>query len=96
MGLFTADGRIEDPFGSRPHVGRSEIASFYDTFIGPRQITFHRDLEIIAGTTVIGDLTLDVMMGPSVRMMIPVFMRYDLPVPSHRDAVAARGATTVR
>jgi hypothetical protein len=76
--LFTADGRIEDPFGSRPHVGRAEIASFYDTFIGPRQITFHRDLDIVAGTTVIRDLTLGVVMGPGVRMMIPIFMRYDL------------------
>jgi hypothetical protein len=78
VGLFTDDGRVEDPFGSRPHVGHAEIGRFYDTFIGPRQITFHRDLDIVAGTTVIRDLTLEVVMGSGVRMMIPVFLRYDL------------------
>jgi hypothetical protein len=78
VGLFTDDGCVEDPVGSRPHIGHAEIGRFYDTFIGPRQITFHRDLDIVAGTTVIGDLTLEVVMGSSVRMMIPVFLRYDL------------------
>lgn len=78
VGLFTDDGRVEDPFGSRPHVGHAEIGRFYDTFIGPRQITFHRDLDIVAGTTVIRDLTLEVVMGSGVRMMIPVFLCYDL------------------
>jgi len=40
--LFTPDGRVEDPVGSRPHIGHAEIGRFYATFIGPRQITFHR------------------------------------------------------
>src|ERR687883_1471579 len=78
VGLFTDDGRIEDPVGSRPHVGPAQISRFYDTFIGPRQITFHRDLDIVSGTSVIRDLTLEVMMGADVRMMIPAFLRYDL------------------
>ena len=38
VGLFTADGRVEDPVGSRPHAGPVEIGRFYDTFIGPRDI----------------------------------------------------------
>lgn len=78
VGLFTDDARIEDPVGSRPHVGRTQIGRFYDTFIGPRQITFHRDLDIVTGTSVIRDLTLEVQMGEHVRMMIPAFLRYDL------------------
>jgi transport factor 2 (NTF2)-like protein len=78
VGLFTDDGCVEDPVGARPHIGRVEIGRFYDTFIGPRQITFHRDLDIVAGTTVIRDLTLEVTMGSSVRMTIPTFLRYDL------------------
>lgn len=49
VGLFTADGRVEDPVGSRPHVGREQLARFYDTFIGPRTITFHRDVDIVTG-----------------------------------------------
>jgi Nuclear transport factor 2 (NTF2) domain len=81
VGLFTADGRIEDPVGSRPHVGHGEIGRFYDTFIGPRDIVFHRDLDIVHGAAVIRDLDLEVAMGSagsSVIMTIPAFLRYDL------------------
>jgi Nuclear transport factor 2 (NTF2) domain len=38
VGLFSADGRIEDSVGSRPHLGTERIGSFYDTFIGSRDI----------------------------------------------------------
>ncbi|OBG04355.1 ketosteroid isomerase family protein [Mycolicibacter sinensis] len=78
VGLFSADGRVEDPVGSRPHVGFEQIGRFYDTFIGPRDITFHRDLDIVHGTTVIRDLQLEVAMGPTVVMHIPAILRYDL------------------
>ncbi|MCV7093051.1 ketosteroid isomerase family protein [Mycobacterium interjectum] len=78
VGLFTADGRIEDPVGSRPHRGHTQIGRFYDTFIGPRGITFHRDLDIVFGTTVLRDLELEVSMGPAVTMYIPALLRYDL------------------
>ena len=76
--LFTSDGRIEDPVGSRPHVGHEQISRFYDTFIGPRDIKFHRDLDIVVGTTVLRDLELEVAMGSAVTMYIPAFLRYDL------------------
>jgi hypothetical protein len=76
--LFEANGRIEDPVGSRPHVGRPQIERFYDTFIGPRDITFHRRADVVVGSTVVRDLTLEVQMGTSVTMMIPAFLRYDL------------------
>jgi hypothetical protein len=76
--LFTPQGRIEDPVGSRPHQGRARIERFYDTFIGPRDIVFHRDLDVIADQTVIRDLTLEVRMGTSVVMNIPAYLRYDL------------------
>lgn len=78
VGLFTADGRIEDPVGARPHLGRVAIANFYDTFIGPREIKFHRDLDIVFGTVVLRDLELEVSMGSAVTMYIPAFLRYDL------------------
>jgi hypothetical protein len=78
VGLFTGDGRIEDPVGSRPHVGHSQIGRFYDTFIGPRDIKFHRDVDIVVGTAVLRDLELEVSMGSSVTMYIPAFLRYDL------------------
>jgi Nuclear transport factor 2 (NTF2) domain len=78
VGLFTDDGRVEDPVGSRPHTGSSEIGRFYDTFIGPRTIGFHRDLDIVRGSSVIRDLELEVAMGSAVTMTIPAFLRYDL------------------
>ncbi len=78
VGLFTADGRIEDPVGSRPHRGHTEIGRFYDTFIGPRDIKFHRDLDIVFGTVVLRDLELEVSMGADVTMYIPAILRYDL------------------
>lgn len=78
VALFTDDGRVEDPVGSRPHVGREQIGRFYDTFIGPRDITFHRDLDIVFGTVVLRDLELEVAMGSAVTMYIPAFLRYDL------------------
>jgi hypothetical protein len=78
VGLFTGDGRVEDPVGSRPHVGHEQIGRFYDTFIGPRDIKFHRDLDVVVGTTVLRDLELEVAMGSAVTMFIPAFLRYDL------------------
>src|SRR6516165_837000 len=78
VGLFTDDGCVEDPVGSGSHVGHAQLERFYDTFIGPRQITFRRDLDIVTGTSVIRDLTLEVVMGPGVRLFVPAFVRYDL------------------
>lgn len=78
IGLFSDDGRVEDPVGSRPHVGQAQIGRFYDTFIGPRDITFHRDLDIVFGTAVLRDLELEVAMGAAVTMHIPALLRYDL------------------
>jgi SnoaL-like protein len=78
VGLFPSDGRVEDPVGSRPHLGRRSIERFYDTFIGPRDITFHRNAEVVSGATVILDATLEVRMGRSVTMLVPTFIRYDL------------------
>jgi Nuclear transport factor 2 (NTF2) domain len=76
VGLFTAQGCVEDPVGSAPHRGHEQIGRFYDTFIAPRQITFHPDVDIVCGATVIRALTLEVQMGDAVTMMIPAVLRY--------------------
>jgi len=76
VGLFAAGGQVEDPVGSRPHRGPAEIERFYDTFIAPRDITFHRDVDIVIGSTVLRDLELEVVMSPSVTMRIPAYLRY--------------------
>jgi Nuclear transport factor 2 (NTF2) domain len=80
IGLFTRDGRVEDPVGSHPHIGHPEIGRFYDTFIAPRQITFHRDLDIVYASAVIRDLDLEVTMSRSLTMTIPAVLRYDVAV----------------
>ena len=78
VGLFTADGRVEDPVGSTPHRGRSAIERFYDTFIGPRDIRFHPDVDVVVGQTVVRDGELEVTMADTLTLRIPVFIRYDL------------------
>ncbi|MHA7651640.1 ketosteroid isomerase family protein [Mycobacterium sp. ML4] len=76
--VFADDARVEDPVGSSPHVGHDQIYRFYDTFIGPRSITFHRDVDVVTGSSVLRDLELEVAMGTAVTMRIPAFLRYDL------------------
>jgi hypothetical protein len=76
--LFAAGGRVEDPVGSRPHVGAEQIGRFYDTFVAPRDITFVPDTDYVNDMTVIRDLTLNVAMSPSVQMKIPAVLRYEM------------------
>jgi len=78
VGLFTPHGRVENPVGSRPHRGTAAIGRFYDTFIGPRDIIFHRDVDIVVGTTVIRDVQLEVRMASTLTLRIPAYLRYDL------------------
>jgi len=76
--LFTPGGRVDDPVGSAPHRGRDEIERFYDTFIAPRDITIHRDADIVVGHTVVRDVELEAEMAASLVMRIPAYLRYDV------------------
>jgi hypothetical protein len=78
VAAFTFDGLVEDPVGSQPHRGTTAITRFYDTFIGPRNIVFHRDIDIVVGSTVIRDLDLEVQMSAGLTMRIPAYLRYHL------------------
>jgi transport factor 2 (NTF2)-like protein len=78
VGLFVSDARVEDPAGSQPHRGLLAIGRFYDTFIGPRDIVFDRDVDIVSGSTVIRDLSLEVSMLSGLTLRIPAYLRYDL------------------
>lgn len=77
IGAFTPDGRIEDPVGSQPHSGYTAIGHFYNTFIGPRDITMHRDVDIVTGSTVIRDLDLEIRTA-GVTMRIPAYLLYNV------------------
>ena len=92
IGLFTADGRVEDPVGSRPHRGHVAIGHFYDTFIGPRVITHHPDVDIVVGTTVIRDMELEIAMAPTLTMRVPTYIRYDLRTDHDELRIAALSA----
>lgn len=78
LALFGADGCVEDPVGSRPHRGPEQIGRFYDTFIGPREMTFDTGADLVVGSTVWRDLELVVTMSAGVTLRIPAFLRYDL------------------
>ncbi len=78
IGLFTADGCVEDPVGSAPHRGQVAIGQFYDTFIGPRAITHHPHVDLVVGCTVVRDLELEIQMASNLTMRVPTYIRYDL------------------
>ena len=92
IGLFTADGRVEYPVGSRPHRGHVAIGHFYDTFIGPLVITDHPDVDIIVGATVVRDLELEVRMASTLTMRVPIYIRYDLRADHDELRIAALSA----
>ncbi|MGV0853451.1 nuclear transport factor 2 family protein [Mycolicibacterium phlei] len=92
VGAFTADGVVEDPVGSAPHRGTTALTRFYDTFIGPRQITFHRDVDIVAGATVIRDLELEVVMAAGVALRIPAYLRYQVAADAGEVKIAEMAA----
>ncbi|MFI6168732.1 nuclear transport factor 2 family protein [Nocardia sp. NPDC051052] len=76
--LFTTDAEVNDPVGSRPHVGRAAIESFYDTFIGPNDIAFRVERDIVAPPTVVRDLTIETTMSTGARVSVPMHLRYQL------------------
>ncbi|WP_067715368.1 nuclear transport factor 2 family protein [Nocardia yamanashiensis] len=78
VGLFADNGSVEDPVGSRPHIGREAIERFYETFIAPNGIAFDVTNDVVCGTTVFRDLTIATTMSTGVTLHVPMHLRYDL------------------
>lgn len=78
VGLFAADGQVNDPVGSAPHVGAAAIGRFFDTFIAPNTIEFDVHHDVVAGMSVLRDLTVSTTMSTGVTLRIPMHLRYDL------------------
>ncbi|WP_245714132.1 nuclear transport factor 2 family protein [Nocardia vaccinii] len=78
VGLFASGARVEDPVGSRPHIGREAIERFYDTFIAPNGIVFRVEHDVVCGTTVFRDLGIETTMSTGVTLRVPMHLRYDL------------------
>ncbi|MGD9619515.1 MAG: ketosteroid isomerase family protein [Mycolicibacterium sp.] len=92
LGLFTDDGCVRDPVGSRPHHGRVAIGHFYDTFIGPRDIGHHPHIDIVTDETVVRDLELEIQMASNLIMKVPTYIRYDLRAESGELRIAGLSA----
>ncbi|MQY20417.1 nuclear transport factor 2 family protein [Nocardia macrotermitis] len=78
VGLFTSGAQVEDPVGSRPHIGHAAIERFYDTFIAPNGIAFRVEHDVVCGTTVFRDLVIETTMSTGVTLRVPMHLRYDL------------------
>ncbi|WP_067476528.1 nuclear transport factor 2 family protein [Nocardia amamiensis] len=78
VALFTEDAEINDPVGSRPHIGRAAIEGFYDTFIGPNTITFRVDRDLVHPPNVLRDLTIETTMSTGATVFVPMHLRYRL------------------
>ncbi|MBD0324032.1 MAG: nuclear transport factor 2 family protein [Aldersonia sp.] len=78
LDLFADDAVVQDPVGSRPHIGRDAIGRFYDTFIGPNEIVFDVERDIVSGSTVVRDLTVRITMSTGARVVVPMHLRYEL------------------
>ncbi|MBF6202555.1 MULTISPECIES: nuclear transport factor 2 family protein [Nocardia] len=78
VGLFADGAEVNDPVGSRPHVGRAAIERFYDTFIGPNTITFRVDRDLVHPPTVLRDLTIVTTMSTGATVLVPMHLRYRL------------------
>ncbi|WP_245672708.1 nuclear transport factor 2 family protein [Aldersonia kunmingensis] len=78
LDIFAPDAAVNDPVGSRPHVGRAAIGRFYETFIAPNEITFAVDHDIVCGDTVVRDLHVTTRMSTGAEIRIPMHLRYEL------------------
>ncbi|MDX1496118.1 MAG: nuclear transport factor 2 family protein [Salinisphaeraceae bacterium] len=78
LGLFASGGLVNDPVGSKPHIGQEEISRFYDTFIAPNQIQFAVDKDTVCGMTVVRDLIIQTTMSTGLRVDVPTHIRYEL------------------
>jgi hypothetical protein len=92
VGLFMSNGRVEDPVGSTPHRGIAAIGRFYDTFIGPRDIRFHPDVDIVVGPIVVRDGELEVTLASTVTLRVPAYIRFDLQDDAGELKIAALSA----
>lgn len=78
LGLFSADGLVNDPVGSKPHQGREAIDRFYETFIAPNKIIFDVEHDVVCGDTVVRDLIIETTMSTGLKVDVPTFIRYEL------------------
>ncbi|MBI2382542.1 MAG: nuclear transport factor 2 family protein [Gammaproteobacteria bacterium] len=78
LALYASDGLVNDPVGSRPHVGRAALERFYDTFIAPNAIRFRSNQDLVCGSTVVRDVTIQTTMPSGLRLDVPAHLLYEI------------------
>lgn len=89
MSIFAQYHVVEDPVGSKPHVGglydgksgvrgHGALSRFYDTFIAPNTINFAVDQDLVLNNHVVRDLTINLEMSDSVHAQVPMHLLYEL------------------
>lgn len=78
LSLFSKDGLVNDPVGSKPHATSGEIDRFYETFIAPNKIIFDVEYDIVCGNTVVRDLIIETTMSTGLKVDVPTHIRYEL------------------
>lgn len=78
LSLFATNALVNDPVGSRPHVGRAALGRFYDTFIAPNAIRFEVHREKVTGMTVMRDVSIVTTMSSGLTISVPAIIRYEI------------------
>ncbi len=78
LSLFTEQGVIEDPVGSRPQADADARAAFWEAFIAPNVIEFEVQHDTVAYPDVWRDLNIHIQMSPRCRITAPMHLRYRL------------------
>ncbi|EGD54978.1 hypothetical protein SCNU_10621 [Gordonia neofelifaecis NRRL B-59395] len=82
LSLFADGAVVNDPVGSSPHRGDEQLSRFYDTFIAPNTIVFHQEHDdVVSGSTVVRDVTLEIRMSDDVVLHVPTHLRYEMTSP---------------
>ncbi len=98
ISLFAKNCIIEDPIGSKPHIGgimdrrsgykgNAAVQRFYDTFIAPNQITFHVDNDIVADPIVVRDITIELKMPTGITAFVPMHAIYEITVENNEPRI---------
>jgi hypothetical protein len=88
LGIFSSLAVIEDPVGSRPHIGgiydarsglrsNATLARFYDTFIDGNRIEFVRERDHVADNLLMRDLSLQLEVN-GMQATVPMHLLYEL------------------
>jgi hypothetical protein len=81
--LFDEDATVEDPVGSAPFSAADSsrrLEDFYDIFIAGSEISFIPCCDFVCGYQVVRDGYISVTIEDGSRIMIPVFLRYEVSV----------------